>query len=85
MLCHKPKQLERGGRARPRPRRIVISILAATTTEQLAAAYPDASVYRFIPNIPAEVRARRPVLRAGPRAADGPEDEILALLGRAGP
>src|SRR5918997_6005266 len=45
VLCHKPKQLEEVadevGSARAR---VVISILAATTTEQLSAAYPEASI-----------------------------------------
>jgi pyrroline-5-carboxylate reductase len=84
VLCHKPKQLEDvaaqvGGRAR-----VVVSILAATTTEQVAAAYPGASVYRFIPNMPTEVRRGVLCYIAGPGASDGPEDEILALMGRAG-
>ena len=56
VLCHKPKQLrdvagDVGGGAR-----VVVSILAATTTEQLAEAYPGASIYRFIPNMPTEVK-----------------------------
>jgi pyrroline-5-carboxylate reductase len=84
VLCHKPKQLadvaaEVGGRAQ-----VVVSILAATTTEQVAAAYPGASIYRFIPNMPTEVRRGVLCYIAGPRASEGPEDEILALMGRAG-
>jgi pyrroline-5-carboxylate reductase len=84
VLCHKPKQLaevaaEVGGRTQ-----VVVSILAATTTEQVAAAYPGASIYRFIPNMPTEVRRGVLCYIAGPRASEGPEDEILALMGRAG-
>jgi len=84
VLCHKPKQLEEvaaevGGRAQ-----VVVSILAATTTEQVAAAYPGASIYRFIPNMPTEVRRGVLCYVAGPGASDGPEDEILSLMGRAG-
>src|SRR5215210_3037723 len=41
VLCHKPK--------------VVVSILAATDTAALEAAYPGVPAYRFIPNIPAEV------------------------------
>jgi pyrroline-5-carboxylate reductase len=85
VLCHKPKQLEEVaaevGSARPR---VVISILAATTTEQLSSAYPDASIYRFIPNMNAEVGRGVLCYVAGPRAAAGPEEEVLALMGRAG-
>src|SRR5829696_9157331 len=84
VLCHKPQQLDEvaeqvGGRAE-----VVVSILAATTTEQVAAAYPSASVYRFIPNMPTEVRRGVLCYIAGPGASEGPEDEILALMGRAG-
>jgi pyrroline-5-carboxylate reductase len=84
VLCHKPKQLEEvaaevGDRAT-----VVVSILAATTTEQIADAYPGASVYRFIPNMPTEVRRGVLCYIAGPGASEGPEDEILALMGRAG-
>jgi len=84
LLCHKPKQLgevaeEVDGRAK-----VVVSILAATTTEQLAGAYPGASIYRFIPNMPTEVRRGVLCYVPGPGAADGPEDEILELMGRAG-
>jgi pyrroline-5-carboxylate reductase len=83
MLCHKPKQLEEvagevGGA------QTVISILAATPTERLAAAYPGAAIYRFIPNMPADVRRGVLCYVPGPGAADGPEDEILELMGRAG-
>jgi pyrroline-5-carboxylate reductase len=84
LLCHKPKQLdevaaETGGHAR-----VVVSILAATTTEQLAAAYPGAAIYRFIPNMPTEVRRGVLCYVPGPGASEGPEDEILELMGRAG-
>jgi pyrroline-5-carboxylate reductase len=85
VLCHKPKQLDEvAAEAAPARPRIVISILAATTTEQLAAAYPDASIYRFIPNMNAEVGRGVLCYVAGPRAADGPEDEVLELMGRSG-
>jgi pyrroline-5-carboxylate reductase len=84
VLCHKPKQLDEvasevGGRAG-----VVVSILGATSTERIAEAYPGASVYRFIPNIPAEVKRGVFCYVAGPGAANGPEDEILELMGRTG-
>jgi pyrroline-5-carboxylate reductase len=84
VLCHKPKQLEEvasevGGRAS-----VVVSILAATSTERLAAAYPGAAIYRFIPNMPTEVRRGVLCYVQGPGAADGPEGEILELMSRAG-
>jgi pyrroline-5-carboxylate reductase len=84
VLCHKPKQLQDvardvGGRAR-----VVVSILAATTTEQIAAVYPGAAVYRFIPNIPTEVKRGVLAYVPGPLSDQGPEDEILELMGRTG-
>jgi pyrroline-5-carboxylate reductase len=85
MLCHKPKQLEEvaaevgAGRAD-----VVVSILAATTTDRIAEAYPGASIYRFIPSMPTEVRRGVVGYVAGPRADEGPEDKILELIGRAG-
>lgn len=84
VLCHKPKQLDEvagevAGRAGA-----IVSILAATDTARLEAAYPDVPVYRFIPNIPAEVRQGVLCYVPGRLAAEGPEQEILALFGRAG-
>jgi pyrroline-5-carboxylate reductase len=84
VLCHKPKQLEDVARAVGGRASVVVSILAATGTEQVSAAYPGAAVYRFIPNIPAEVGRGVFCYVPGPGAADGPEEEILALMGRAG-
>ena len=56
VLCHKPAQLEEvAGQVEGRAS-AVASILAATPTDRIEAAYPDLPVYRFIPNIPAEVR-----------------------------
>ena len=84
VLCHKPTQLEEvasevGGRAS-----VVVSILAATGTEQISAVYPGASIYRFIPSMPTEVRRGVLCYVPGPGAAEGPEDEILELMGRSG-
>jgi pyrroline-5-carboxylate reductase len=84
VLCHKPQQLgevasEASGKAR-----VVVSILAAVPTKRLEAAYPGVPVYRFIPNIPAEVRRGVLCYASGSRAAEGPEGEILELFGRAG-
>jgi pyrroline-5-carboxylate reductase len=84
VLCHKPKQLddvagEVAGRAPA-----IVSILAAVTTEQLEQAYPDTPVYRFIPNLPAEVRKGVLCYVPGSSAASGPEDEVLERFGRAG-
>ena len=84
VLCHKPGQLQEvaeqvGGRAK-----VVVTILAATTTEEVEEHYPGVPVYRFIPNIPVEVGRGVLCYAAGSRAAEGPEREILELFGRAG-
>jgi pyrroline-5-carboxylate reductase len=84
VLCHKPTQLaevadDLGGRAKA-----LVSILAATATDDLEAAYPGVPVYRFIPNIPAEVRQGVLCYVPGRLAEQGPEGEILELMGRAG-
>jgi pyrroline-5-carboxylate reductase len=85
VLCHKPGQLEEvaAEAAGTRPQ-AVVSILAATSTAKISAAYPGASIYRFIPNIPAEVRRAVLCYVPGPGAAEGPEDEILELMSRSG-
>ena len=51
---------------------------------EISAAYPGASIYRFIPNMNTEVRRGVLCYVPGPGASEGPEDEILALMGRAG-
>ena len=84
VLCHKPKQLDEvaaevAGRADA-----IVSILAAVNTKQLEQAYPDTPVYRFIPNLPAEVRRGVLCYVPGSTAGRGPEREVLELLGRAG-
>jgi pyrroline-5-carboxylate reductase len=84
VLCHKPQQLAEVAEAIAGRARNIASILAATTTEQIEEAYPGAPVYRFIPNIPAEVRRGVLCYVPGSLAADGPEREVLELFGRAG-
>jgi pyrroline-5-carboxylate reductase len=82
VLCHKPQQL--GEVAEQISPRAIASILAATTTTQIEQAYPDTPVYRFIPNIPAEVRKGMLCYVPGRLAGEGPEQELLELFGRAG-
>ena len=84
VLCHKPKQLAAVAAEVDGNATAVISILAAVTTAQLEEAYPGVPVYRFIPNLPAEVRRGVLCYSPGTRAADGPEDQVLELFGRVG-
>jgi pyrroline-5-carboxylate reductase len=84
VLCHKPAQLgevaeEIRGRAKA-----VVSILGGTPLADVEAAYPDLPVYRFMPNIPAEVGQGVFAYSPGSKAADGPEREVLDQFGRIG-
>src|SRR5919107_2750297 len=84
VLCHKPAQLtdvaeEISGRAKA-----VISILGGTALADIEAASPGLPVYRFMPNIPAEVGHGVFCYAPGSRGHEGPEDDVLDLFGRAG-
>jgi pyrroline-5-carboxylate reductase len=84
VLCHKPAQLAEvaeqvgGGAA------ALASILAATPIADIEAAYPGTPVYRFIPNMPVEVRRGVVCYCTGTLAGEGPEREVLDLFGRLG-
>ena len=84
VLCHKPAQLDEVAAQVEGRASAVASILAATSTDRIEVAYPDVPVYRFIPNIPAEVQQGVLCYSPGRLAAEGPEQELLALFGRAG-
>lgn len=92
ILCHKPAQLkevaaEIGGVAR-----CVVSVLGATSTARVQAAYPDRPVFVLIPNTPVEVRQgviAYAVPPANGTVAAGVADpelerQILELFGRLG-
>jgi pyrroline-5-carboxylate reductase len=84
VLCHKPAQLEAvAGEIRERAKAI-ISILGGTPIADVEAAYPGLPVYRFMPNIAAEVGQGVFCYSPGTRAAGGPEREVLELFGRIG-
>src|SRR5919202_6160151 len=55
ILAHKPAQLAEVA-AEAAGARVVVSLLARTTTEQVREAYPSADVFRAEPNTPVEVR-----------------------------
>jgi pyrroline-5-carboxylate reductase len=84
LLAHKPGQLDQvaeevGGKAKA-----VITILGGTTIEAVERSYPDTPVYRFMPNIPAEVGRGVFCYAPGTQAAEGPEEEVLDLFGQIG-
>src|SRR4051812_37300441 len=79
VLAHKPAQLQEvatqiGDRAK-----IVVSILGATPTTKIEAAYPAVPVHRFLPNIPVELR--KGVLIYSAREEN---PELVEIFGRAG-
>jgi pyrroline-5-carboxylate reductase len=83
-LAHKPAQLEEvagelGGRASA-----VASVLGGVGLAALERAYPQVPVYRFMPNLAAEVRRGVVCYAPGSRAGDGPEGELLGVVGRVG-
>jgi pyrroline-5-carboxylate reductase len=84
LLCHKPGQLAEVAQEVAPHAKAVASILGGTPLAALELAYPDRPVYRFMPNIPAEVRQGIFLYAPGAKAAEGPEEELLALLQRAG-
>jgi pyrroline-5-carboxylate reductase len=84
VLCHKPWQLDEVAAEIRDRATAVVSILGGTTVEAVERAYPGKPVYRFMPNIPAEVGRGVFCYAPGAHAAEGPEEEILDLFGRAG-
>jgi pyrroline-5-carboxylate reductase len=84
LLAHKPAQLDEVAAQTEGNARAVVSILGGTRLEAVEQAYPDRPVYRFIPNIPAEVAHGVFCYAPGRRASQGPEAEILALFERVG-
>ncbi len=84
ILAHKPAVLEQVAAETGDEARAVASIVAAVSTTRLEQTYPDRPVYRFVPNIPVEVGRGMICYAPGELAAEGPEEEVLALFGRCG-
>ena len=84
VLCHKPAQLDEVAAEVGDGAQAVISILGGTPVAAVERAYPGVPVYRFMPNMPAEVRRGVFCYVPGTRAGDGPEAEVLELFGRLG-
>ena len=66
------------------PRRPWSRSSVRTPVADVERAYPGVPVYRFMPNVPAEVRRGVLCYAPGTLAADGPEAEVLELFGRLG-
>jgi pyrroline-5-carboxylate reductase len=84
LLCHKPGQLDEVAVELRDRARAVVSILAATPVSRVEEAYPGKPVYRFLPNIPVEVKQGMSVYVPGRLAAEGPESDIVELFQRVG-
>jgi pyrroline-5-carboxylate reductase len=84
VLCHKPAQLEDVALEIGHSAKAVVSILGGTPLAALELAYAGKPVYRFMPNIPAEVKQGVLCFAPGTHADAGPQAEVLELFGRAG-
>ena len=84
VLCHKPTQLEEVALEINDAAKAIVSVLGGTPLAALELAYAGRPVYRFMPNIPAEVKKGIFCFAAGAHAGDGPRDEIVELFERAG-
>jgi pyrroline-5-carboxylate reductase len=84
VLCHKPAQLSEVAEEIQGRATAIVSILGGTPIADVEAAYPGLPVYRFMPNIPAEVGQGVFAYAPGTTAADGPEREVLEQFGRIG-
>jgi pyrroline-5-carboxylate reductase len=82
VLAHKPAQLGEVAQQVDGSAKVVVSILGGVPTSTIEEAYPDASVHRFLPNIPVELGQGVLVYAAGSRADGG--EQLLELFGRAG-
>lgn len=90
VLCHKPAQLKSVAQELAPAARAIASILAATPLASLRDAYPGVPVFRFLPSLPAEVRAGAIVMaldshtRAALEREDDLHGEVQALFARLG-
>jgi pyrroline-5-carboxylate reductase len=82
VLAHKPAQLTSVADDIRDRTQIVVSILGGVPTAAIEAAYPNASVHRFLPNIPVELGQGVLCYAAGAKAERA--NELLELFGRAG-
>src|SRR4051812_44630600 len=84
ILCHKPAQLAEVAEEIRDRAKVVVSILGGVPVSDIEAAYPGLPVYRFMPNIPAEVREGVFAYAPGSHAGAGPEAAVLEQFARIG-
>jgi pyrroline-5-carboxylate reductase len=83
-LAHKPAGLDEVAAELDGRARAVASILGGTPLAALERAYPGVPVYRLMPNLPVELRRGVVCYAGGEHAAEGPERELLGMIGRLG-
>jgi pyrroline-5-carboxylate reductase len=84
VLAHKPAQLEEVAAQTDDRAKAIVSILGGTHLDEIERVYPGRPVYRFMPNIPAEVGQGVFCYSPGSRASEGPERAVRELFERAG-
>jgi pyrroline-5-carboxylate reductase len=84
VLAHKPGQIQEVAAETHGNAKAVVSILGGTPLVRVETAYPGLPAYRFLPNIPVELREGVLCYWPGKHAGQGPEQELLELFGRAG-
>lgn len=84
VLCHKPGQLDVVARDIGQSARAVASILGGVGVSELDRAFPATPVYRFMPNVAAEVRSAVLCYCPGSLASEGPQAEVLELFSQLG-
>jgi pyrroline-5-carboxylate reductase len=84
VLCHKPAQLDAVAAQVAPGARAVASILGGTPLGRVRAAYPGTPVFRFIPNLPVEVRRGVLCYALGGDPDPALEERVLELFGRVG-
>ncbi len=84
ILCHKPRQLRAVAEEVAPHARIVVSVLAGTPVASLRDAYPEADVFRLIPNTAAEVRRGTTIYAPSNGAAPAAERQVIELFERVG-
>jgi pyrroline-5-carboxylate reductase len=84
VLCHKPAGLEPVAHEIAGVAKAVVSVLGATSTARLQAAYPSTPVFRMMPNTAVEVRHGVVCYAPGPEIDPALESEVLTLFARLG-
>jgi pyrroline-5-carboxylate reductase len=76
LLAHKPYQLEAVASQIDARGKLVISVLGATTVEELRGAYPESTIVRAMPNTPVAVRQGVTCIAEGGEVAVGLFEEV---------